>query len=292
MDFIEQARNAATMAIPGPRTPQQLQDELDRMAMPELASLWCELQYLGLRDKTGEVWSRLLYFDRLPHRSPERALAMVLAVLRSEAHKSVKMQLNDKLMLVLVGHGALLIDECERQARDTPQLRWLIGGVYRWTPEPLQSRFEAIADPDAWYADCEAHKRAVAAIDFAALSIPALARIWVELSCMPDKDRDANWSALSDYERELRDDDPDRLLEMILEILRIEHHPLVLSYLAAGPLENLVGIDTIARIEREAAASEPFCALLGGVWYNSVEPELKARLDAIVDGAHGRNWRS
>jgi hypothetical protein len=292
MDFIEQARHAATMAIPGPGTPEQLQDALDRMAMPELAALWSELQYLGLRDKTDEVWSRLLYFDRLPHRAPERALELVLAVLRSEAHKSVKMQLNDKLMLVLLGRGALLIDECERQARDTPQLRWLIGGACRWAPESLQSRFEAVADPDAWYADCIAHKWVDSTIDFAALSIPVLARTWVEQSCKPDKDRDSNWSALGDYERELRDDDPDRLLAMIREILRIEHHPLVLSYLAAGPLENLVGMDTIDRIEREAAASESFCALLGGVWYSSAEPGLKARLEAIIEGAHGRNWRS
>jgi hypothetical protein len=51
-------------------------------------------------------------------------------------------------------------------------------------------------------------------------------------------------------------------------------------------------MDTIDRIEREAAASEAFCGLLGGVWYHSVEPELKARLDAIVDGAHGRCWRN
>jgi hypothetical protein len=292
MDFIEQARQAATMAIPGPETPEQLQNELDRMPMPELASLWSELQYLGLRDKTDEVWSRLLYFDRLPHRAPERALELVLAVLRSEAHKSVKMQLNDKLMLVLVGHGDLLIEECERQARETPQLRWLIGGAYRWAPESLESRFEAIADPDAWYADRDARENADAAIDFAALSVPALARAWIEQSCRLDKDRDSNWSALGDYERELRDDDPDRLFAMILEVLRIERHPLVLSYLAAGPLEDLVSMDTIERIEREAAASEAFCALLGGVWYSRAEPELKARLDAIVEGAHGRNWRN
>jgi hypothetical protein len=171
-------------------------------------------------------------------------------------------------------------------------LRWLIGGAYRWAPEPLQSRFEAIADEDGWRADAEAHDRADPAIDFATLSVAALARAWIEQSCKPDKDQDANWSELRDYEREMRDGDPDRLFDMVLEVLRIEHNPQVLSYLAAGPLENLVGMDTIARIEREAAASEPFCALLGGVWYFSAEPELKARLNAIVEGAHGRNWRS
>lgn len=292
MDFIDDAQRLATMAIPGPETPEQLQIELDRMPMPELALLWSELQYLGLRDKSEEVWARLLYFDRLPHRAPERALELVLAVLGSEAHKSVKMQLNGKLMLVLVGQGDLLIDECERQARDNPQLRWLIGGAYRWAPEPLQSRFEAIADEHGWRADAEAHDRADPAIDFAALSVAALARAWIEQSCKPDKDQGDNWSELRDYERELRDDDPDRLFEMVLEVLRIEHNPQVLSYLAAGPLESLVGMDTIARIEREAADSEPFCALLGGMWYSTAEPELKARLDAILEDAYRRYGRN
>jgi hypothetical protein len=292
MDFIEEAQHYATMEIPGPETPQPLQEELDRMAMPALASLWCELQYLGLRDTTEEVWERLLYFDRLPHRAPERALELVLAVLRSEAHKSVKMQLNGKLMLVLVGHGMLLIDECERRVRDTPHLRWLIGGAYRWAPQELQSRYGAIADEAGWRTDAAALEAAPVPIDFARLSIPELARAWLEHHCKPVKDRDANFGVLCDYEYDLKNGDPDRLFDLVMEILRIEQNPCVLSFLAAGPLENIVSLDTIERIEREAAESEAFCSLLGGVWYYNVQPELKSRLDAIVEGAHGRNWRS
>jgi hypothetical protein len=291
MDFIEEAQRVATMAIPGPGTPQQLQDELDRMAMPALASLWCELQYLGLRDTTEEVWERLLYFDRLPHHAPERALELVLAVLRSEVHKSVKMQLNGKLMLVLVAHETL-IDECERRARDTPELRWLIGGAYRWAPEALQSRYEAIADEAGWRMDAAARDAAPVPIDFERLSIPELARAWIDQHCKPVKDRDANFGVLSDYEYDLKDGDPDRVFDLVLEILRIEQNPCVLSFLAAGLLENIVSLDTIERIEREAVESEAFCALLGGVWYYNVQPELKSRLDAIVEGAHGRNWRN
>jgi hypothetical protein len=119
-----------------------------------------------------------------------------------------------------------------------------------------------------------------------------LARAWLDQHCKPVKDRDANFMVLCDYEADLKDNDPDRLLDLVLEILRIERNPSVLSFLAAGPLEDLVSLDTIARIEREAAASEAFCALLGGVWYFNVQPELKARLNAIIEGAHGRDWRS
>ena len=293
MDFIDDARRAAAMAIPGPGTPEAQRKAFDAMPMQQLAALWCELQYHGLRDHTPELWARLLYFDHLPHDAPERALELALTVLRSEAHKSVKMELNNKLMPTLVGQGARLIGEFEKQARDTPQLRWLLGGVYRWTSDAsVEARLAAIADEDAWRVDYRAREAASPAIDFAALSIPELAQVWVEQTCKPSKDQDANARELADYESELKREDPDRLLDLVLEILRIEQDPHVLSYLAAGSLEDVVSMATIARIEREAAASEAFCALLGGIWYHRAEPELKRRLDVLIESAHGRNWRN
>jgi hypothetical protein len=57
---------------------------------------------------------------------------------------------------------------------------------------------------------------------------------------------------------------------------------VLLSMLAAGPLEDLIGMETIDRIEREAAANQRFRDLLGGVWYYRAPAELKARLDALV----------
>lgn len=292
MDFIEEAKRVATQAIPGPGTPEDTRRALDAMPMAELAALWCSLQYLGLRETTAEVWSAVLYFDHLPHEEPERGLELVLAVLRSEAHRAVKMQLNDKLMPVLVGHGDRLIGAFEHEAGRNAALRWLLGGIHRWAPEPLQARFEAIADEAAWRADADAQARVSAPIDFASLPTAELARAWLDQQCKPVKDRDANFWALSDLEYDLKENDPDRLLDLVLEIMRVERNPAVLSFLAAGPLEDIVSLDTIERIEREAAASKAFCALLGGVWYFNVQPELKARLDAIIEGAHGRNWRS
>jgi hypothetical protein len=291
MDLIDRARRAATMPIPGATTPEELRRALDALTMPDLAALWCSLQYLGLRDKHGEAWARLMYFDHLPHDAPERAFELVRAVLASEAHKHVKMQLNGKLMLVLVGNPAMT-DRIIAEARSSAALRWLLGGCRHWASEADEPRYRMVANEAAWRRDADARDRPPSPIDFASLSTPVLALIWIDQHCKPDKDRDANFSALGDYERELRDDDPDRLIDLILDILRIEHDPAMLSYLAAGPLEDVVSMATIERIEREAANSAAFCALLGGVWYSRAEPELKARLDAIVEGAHGRNWRN
>ena len=41
-------------------------------------------------------------------------------------------------------------------------------------------------------------------------------------------------------------------------------------------------METIDRIEREAAADKRFHDLLGGVWYYRAPDELRARLDALV----------
>ena len=52
--------------------------------------------------------------------------------------------------------------------------------------------------------------------------------------------------------------------------------------ISAGPLEDVLSMRTIDRIEREAAANKRFHDLLGGVWYFRAGDELKARLDALI----------
>jgi hypothetical protein len=284
MSFLDDAKATATMAIPGPGTPDAQRKALDALPMQELAGLWCSLQYLGMRDHTEEIWNNILYFDSLPHDAPERTFEMVLTVLRSEAHKLVKMELNNKLMTTLVhAHGARLIDEIEAQARGNPQLRWLLGGAYWWAgDDTLKARLAAIADQDTWRADEDARDAAGQPIDFEALALPELALAWVAQKCTPRKDQNANWMALCDYERDLLARDPDRMIDLICEILKIEADPHVLSYLAAGPVEDAISTRTIDRIEREAAANEAFRDLLCGAWYWNESDELKRRLDAIT----------
>jgi len=121
-------------------------------------------------------------------------------------------------------------------------------------------------------------------LDCGAMSVPELARAWVEQYSKSERDRDDNFFAIMDYERDLREEDPDKAIDVIVEILKIETNPVLLALLAAGPLEDVITMETIDRIEREASADKRFHDLLGGVWYYRASDELKARLDALVEG--------
>ena len=255
----------------------------DALPVSQLATMWGALQRISRRDQTGSVWAAKVYFDHLPGENPDRALELVREVLATEQDKPTVMQLNDKLMLSLMyAHGADLIDRVEAEARHNAKLRWLLGGVHFGTGEPFERRMEAVADRDAWERDDAARRRPRQPLDCAALSVPALARAWIEEYSKSNRDRDDNLFALMDYERELREDDPDRAIDLILEVLKVETNPVLLSLLAAGPLEDVISMRTIDRIEREAAADKRFRDLLGGVWYFRAPDELKARLDALI----------
>ncbi|RXH39853.1 DUF6869 domain-containing protein [Bradyrhizobium zhanjiangense] len=71
-------------------------------------------------------------------------------------------------------------------------------------------------------------------------------------------------------------------VDRILEILKIEANPVLLSLLAAGPLEDVISAGTIDRIEREARVNERFRDLLGGVWYYRAPDDVRTRLDALI----------
>jgi hypothetical protein len=288
MSFINEATAAATMAIPAVQTPDEQQKLFDAMPMAELADVWRALQHAGYRDRTEGMWTTFNYFDSLPHRCPERALDLILEILRRESDIPVLLQLGDKFTPALMyAHGEKLIGRLEREAKGNARLRWLLGCVYYWTDDEAQkARLEAVTDANGWREAAEAHEQRNSLIDFARLTPRDIAQIWINQNGCPEKDRDQNWSALRDYESELRDDDPERALAVILEVLALETNAQMLSYLAAGPLEDLISMDTIDMIEAEARQNEKFKRLLGGVWYNTAPDELKARLDAIVQGAH------
>ncbi len=276
------------MPLPGLGDYDEENAAFDALSVDDLAALWCRLQHLGVRDQTDQSWAATLYFDRLPHEKPERALDLVLAVLRADAEKRVKMQLGDKLMTTLIhNHAERLIDRIEAEQAGEPRLSWLLGAVH-WlaTSRELKARLASIADEAAWHIDETARDTPALRIDFAKLSVPELARAWVDQHAKPEKDRDANWHALMDYEFDRARRDPDRVIALVLEILKIEKSPEMLSLLATGLVEDVIGPGTIDRIEREAAANERFRALLGGVWYSNQPAELRARLDTIVQGQH------
>jgi hypothetical protein len=284
MGFIDDAKTSATMAIPGPGTPEEHQKKLDAMSVAELSALWCAQQYLGIADYDEESWGAMLYFDRLPHAAPDRAFDLVLAVLATDAPKAVKMQLNNKLMLALVNaQGGRFVVRIEAEAPSNPQLRWLLGGAYWWTSDSsVKARLAALADVTSWRADEDAHEEPDERIDFAMLPVAELARAWVTQKRKPRMDQDANYTALADCEYEMLEANPDKVIDLILEILKIETNPAVLSFLAAGPLEDVIGETTIDRIEREAAADPGFRMLLRGVWFNRQPSGVQSRLKALL----------
>lgn len=289
MSFLDDARAAATMPVPGPNTPDDMQRMLDALPIGELAEQWRALQSIGLREQTEKSWSVSLYFNRLPHESPQRAFALIREVLRVEPDKAVLIELADDVLCKLISrHAGLLIDVIEATAVNDAGMRWLLGGVHHWAGDDgVRTRLARLADESGWRADERRHDRRTPSIDFAALTTAELARVWIEQKTKANKDRDRNWFALMDFERDLVEDAPDVVIDLVLAILAVETHPAVLSLLAAGPLEEVIGLGTIDRIEREAASNERFRDLLGGVWYWNETSELKARLDSIVGD---RRW--
>jgi hypothetical protein len=175
-----------------------------------------------------------------------------------------------------------MIDRIESEAEHDARLRWLLGGIHFGPDEPVKSRIEAIADTKAYRRDERVLSTPQRPLDCAAMPTAELARAWVEQYSKSERDRDDNFFAMMDYERDLREEDPDKAIDLIVEILKIETNPVMLSLLAAGPLEDVISMETIDRIEREASVNKRFHDLLGGVWYYRAPDELKARLDALV----------
>lgn len=283
MNDFDEAMRAAIMPVPGSTLPADRHGVFAALPIADLASLWCALQHVSVRDQDEKTWSAIHYFDRLPHDEPERALALVLAVLAAETDKRVLMQLNGRLMTALVhAHADRLVDRIEEEARRNETLRWLLGGAHCWAADDtLRARLARSADDDAWRRDQEARDTPARPIDYATLSTAQLARAWVEQRAKPEKDTDDNWHALADYERDLVAMHPDAVIDLVVEILRIESNPNLLSLLAAGLLEDAISMPLIERIEREAEDPR-FRRLLAGVWYHDKDAALKGRLDAIL----------
>lgn len=287
MCSFDQPEAWATMPIPGPGNSDEETARFDALPVEQLAALWCDLPRLGAREQTEQSWTATLYFDRLPHVSPDRALDLALAVLAGDAEKRIKMQLGERFMSALIyEHADHLVNRLEAEVAGNPALAWLLGAVHWWAPSrALKARLARIADERAWRVDEADRDRPAISIDYAALSMPDLAWFWVDQYAKPEKDRDQNWHALMDFERDLLRDNPDAVIDLTLAVLKIESSPAILSLLAAGLVENIISEDTIERIEHVAAADERFRRFLGGVWFANKGTALKARLDAIVKGA-------
>lgn len=80
---------------------------------------------------------------------------------------------------------------------------------------------------------------------------------------------------------EMTGDDPERLWEIVKALIANAPDESTLSYIGAGPLEDLLcgyGEQFIERIEQEAATNKQFRFCLAGVWKSTINDDLWARV--------------
>src|SRR5262249_37100104 len=135
VNFIDDAKAAATMAVPGPGAPEDIQAAFDAMPVAELAARWRMQQLVGVKQQSEATWATGRYFDNLPHDQPQRAYAMALAVLAAQPDLSVRLRLHDMFSTLIHTHGALLVDRIVADAANNAALRWLLGGSTWWAQD-------------------------------------------------------------------------------------------------------------------------------------------------------------
>ena len=116
-----------------------------------------------------------------------------------------------------------------------------------------------------------------------------LAESWIDFCRLPE-DSPGREHKFWSHDRlwELVHDDPEAAWATI-NVIRREGSDLVLSNLAAGPLEDLLvshGDRFIDRIEALAGHDTQFKKLLGATWRNSIAPGVWKRIKAIA----GPSW--
>lgn len=113
-----------------------------------------------------------------------------------------------------------------------------------------------------------------------------IAAAWVKLHSAPEESPEREglfWA----YSRvcDLIQDDPEEGWEIIEIIRRLDESDLILSNLAAGPLEDLLvahGGKFIDRIEVMAKDDQQLRKLLGATWQNDMSDALWARIRAVA----------
>ena len=137
--------DADTLAL-GAATPDDAENVLDAMPIPELASMWGALQRSSRHDQTSAAWAALMYFNRLSKRRPDRAFDLALEVLRAEADNPTVIRLNGAFMRALVyAHGPEMIGRIEQEAVMNERFRNLLGGVWRCSAsDEFKARLDAL----------------------------------------------------------------------------------------------------------------------------------------------------
>ena len=275
---------------------EDVQARLKALSPDDLVRAWREIGTTGLKKQTGGTHAVLMYFDRLGHDDPERAVSFIEALLEREPDDAlVALTAQEKLLGQLLHfNGPRVAGALQELAMRWPRLRWLMGGVY-WSmsggieDKDTKRRLLAIADKEAYRAWEDSYKSRET-IDFAALPVTELAPLWVEINSRSPlgKEKDKNWSELFDFQSELVNNDPLKALDLVKAIVDIEDNPSVLGLLAAGMLEDLIpAVDgpVVEAVVAEAARNPRFRHLLGGVWFYGMSPEVTEKLEKARESA-------
>jgi hypothetical protein len=118
-----------------------------------------------------------------------------------------------------------------------------------------------------------------------------LAQAWIELYQLPDtsESRGRLFWAYEQLENLVRHD-PEDAWHVIQCIRKLDGSDVIISNLAAGPLEDILvayGTNLIERIEILAKEDPQLCRLLGGVWQNAIPESVWLRIKRIVQERFG-----
>ena len=117
------------------------------------------------------------------------------------------------------------------------------------------------------------------------VELDELAAAWIKLHEVDEKSIDYKvWFWAYSCLDELIDRDPLSSFEVIKKILEINETDIILSNLAAGPLEDLLcrhGNEVINHVVKSAKDSQRFKRLLGAVWQNSIPEPIWAQVKAV-----------
>src|SRR5262245_56066123 len=136
----------------------QVDARLARLPMADLVRGWREKSIVTLREQTRGTHCFDMYFDRLGHDDPERALAFLEAEVTSEPNEAIgALVAQDKLVTELLHFNAARVaGGLEEAAARLPRLRWLFGAI-AWslrstmvTDKAIARRLLALADEGAY----------------------------------------------------------------------------------------------------------------------------------------------
>ena len=210
---------------------------------------------------------------------PDRALTLVLEIIgRGQLHAFGSYELISPLWDLLKKQGELVIEGIEQAAITSVMLRrclWRLKRQQEGTPDEYR-----IND----YVWKRAEKAARNANDYNS-DLPET----VQLNRLTNED-EALIESWFDYEQtswafgkvwEITGNDPERLWMIVKDLVNEAPDEATLSYIGAGPLEDLLcgcGEQFIERIEQEVVTNKKFRFCLAGVWKSTIRDDLWDRI--------------